>query len=349
MASYQTGPVTDASGPTAADPVEILNANLQAMFNQFLSQQPSAEGLYAAHTMFGKLAAGTYERYCQQLRQDGQVGPQVGEETQWQINDELPQQPFDEFQRANHSSQHQSSIEVTYALDYSIFACVANPVQEPSAQSTPTSGPIEQPIVPDAVFIAESGRPYDPFWMENWHIAPGNFQSLRSKLKFTDIFDRGALQYDNDVLRFTSITSAGWEIERRFVIIKSQATYVPIVKLLRDDLQNPWDSDLTERCRGLGEILQFVKRCTGDNPRYKTCLNYRHVSVSRNGAEIGTLAEIRHRFHMWEHNKDLFTARSGLPGRKRRINKKTGQFSDFPGLERAGKKWKPARTGGDSG
>lgn len=191
---------------------------VQAMFNQFLSQQPSAEGLYAAHTMFGKLAAGTYERYCQQLRQDGQVGPQVGEETQWQINDELPQQPFDEFQRANHSSQHQSSIEVTYALDYSIFACVANPVQEPSAQSTPTSGPIEQPIVPDAVFIAESGRPYDPFWMENWHIAPGNFQSLRSKLKFTDIFDRGALQYDNDVLRFTSITSAGWEIERRFVV-----------------------------------------------------------------------------------------------------------------------------------
>lgn len=188
------------------------------MFNEFLSQRPSAEGLYAAHVMFQELANGTYEHYCQQIRQEEQAGPQVGEENRWQIHDELPQQPFDDFQHGSHLLQQQSSVEVTYALEYRIFACVANPVQESSAQSTPNLDPNEQPMVPDAVFIAESGRPYDLFWMEKWNIAPQQFQDLRSRMKFTDLFDRGVLQWDHDVLHFNSVTSAGCEVKRRFVV-----------------------------------------------------------------------------------------------------------------------------------
>ncbi|KAL9589852.1 MAG: hypothetical protein Q9203_001343 [Teloschistes exilis] len=350
MASYQTGQVTDASGQpretshdNTADPVEILNGNLQAMFNEFLSQRPSAEGLYAAYSMFQELANGTYEHYCQQLRQEEQAGPQVGEENQWQIHDELPQQPFDDSQHGSHLLQQQSSVEVTYALGYRIFACVANPVQESSAQSTPNSGPNEQPMVPDAVFIAESGRPYDLFWMEKWNIASQQFQDLRSRMKFNDLFDRGVLQWDHDVLHFNSVTSAGCEVKRRFVLSKSQARYSPVVKFLREDLENPWDSDLKEMCCGLNEILEFVKRCTNDKPRYK-CLFYQDVSVSRNGAELGTLGEIRHKFHMWEFHKDMFTARSGLPGRRRRINKKTGRPSDYPGLSPRDGPWIKAPT-----
>lgn len=105
----------------------------------------------------------------------------------------------------------------------------------------------------------------------------------------------------------------------------------PNVKLLREPFGNPWDPDPRECCWSLKEILEFVKRCTKDSPAYKN-LDYSDVSVTRGGAEIGTLHDIRLRYHVWQVYKDQYMARAGMRWRKRRIDKKTGQYSQFPGL-----------------
>ncbi|KAL8665892.1 MAG: hypothetical protein Q9202_001828 [Teloschistes flavicans] len=332
MASYQAEEATDVTGPTheasqqsaAANPVGVLQANFQAAIRDFMSQRPSADELYNAHAMLSELAHEAYGRYQQELWQNQEA-------VQQQAHDEWTQQAFDRIEHADHSQrqeagQQQAHDEWTQQAFDEIEHADHSQRQEPGiedsvAQGTPTSDPNEEFMVPDAVFIAESDQPYNPSWMEKWNIAPQILQNLRSRMKFEELCRRGVLMLDHDVLHFTSWN--GQAVERRLVVTNRVMNGQPNVKLLREPFGNPWDPEPRECCWSLKEILEFVKRCTKDSPTYKN-LGYSDVSVTRGGAEIGTLHDIRLRYHVWQVYKDQYMARTGMRWRKRRIDKKTG-------------------------
>lgn len=67
---------------------------------------------------------------------------------------------------------------------------------------------------------------------------------------------------------------------------------------------------------------QFVPRREG----------WRRVSVWRDELEIDSLFDMRQKYALWDETVRWFTTENNLNGRKRTINRKTGQPFQFPAL-----------------
>ncbi|KAL8693600.1 MAG: hypothetical protein Q9218_001600 [Villophora microphyllina] len=328
-----------------------MNA-VQAVLDDFVSEPHSVEELYAAHYMTSELANGVYGRYLQKHRdhwETAQAGLQANDETQPQAHDEVQLQAPEEVQHGGHSQD--PSIEVIYTLASNNVVHVANSMQESLAPANETAELAEEPIVPDAVFKAEAGHPYNFSWMTKWNIPDHYLEGWRSKLKFEDLFRRGALKYNRDVLRFTSITNTGQQVERRFVANKIVPTpdartgrQSLVITVLRDYPNTPDEAEFVGLCSGGKGIHEFVTQCFGDRSLGARVMNYSEISVTRDGVEVGTVQDIRIRYHLWEHQKDRYTARLGVKaGVKARVRRvlKTGKYSEHPGMAPDSESWEP--------
>ncbi|KAL8738356.1 MAG: hypothetical protein Q9181_000827 [Wetmoreana brouardii] len=178
------------------------------------------------------------------------------------------------------------------------------PVQQLPAQQISTDQQVEPPIplpdLPEHVWLALEGKPYDPFWMETYGISEEFLSSWNSKKKVEELFRQGALRL-GDLLYF-EVTSSTDVQETRCVVVRDCDRSSGIrVEIVNSITGHP--TGVTETCLGISALHQFViahfaDKCSLCKPRSSKA--YDVTYVMRNDQKLGALTLFRQRFALWQ-------------------------------------------------
>ncbi|KAL8738357.1 MAG: hypothetical protein Q9181_000828 [Wetmoreana brouardii] len=200
----------------------------------------------------------------------------------------------------------------------------------------PLSYTMTQQILPDYVLETQENKPYDPFWMAVYGVPDKHIEGWRSKKTVEELFRHRALTV-GDQLHFNVITNENKVVERGVLVVgieMAKGTFLRL-KILQPGPEYP--DGITASCSGVHSINKLVLDHFHDR-RTVTGVSYDSVVVRRGDQELGSLNEVRQRYALWEVIIDNWAARTSKRVRKRRLNKKTGNYYTLPVVHNQSKK-----------
>ncbi|KAL8706265.1 MAG: hypothetical protein Q9225_007972, partial [Loekoesia sp. 1 TL-2023] len=157
-------------------------------------------------------------------------------------------------------------------------------------------------ILPDSVIQAEYDKPYNESWMIDHNVPVEELERFKdscfSRHKWTELFRFGALKVHDEFS--IEALSAGGTVVHHHALVTNVGSSAP----------NKWSPKIAIlSARGGYPMIEskyyqqsrkLIEDITGHFYTAKMDDSYNGISVWRNGVNLGTICEVRAKYHLWE-------------------------------------------------